>query len=224
MLAWRQQDEFVCNQDYLAAAEVEEKLQAKAAAIATAQVAQAATSSACQGKEQNAAAATGQGKRQDVDSMGMGQNAKDDKPLLDPPEIDEECRIRDTEETPHWIPGAFPSIFQNETGDPYNYLHKKPDLLVWGPHVLRSRGWAAQAHMTFMYWWMNMCQRFKALGAKKWFVKDNPKATGYTADDIKSMNVGMLSKKMVGYTQNIPGSRACARHACARLSWRWCGR
>ena len=62
--------------------------------------------------------------------------------------------------------------------------------------------------MTFMYWWMNMCQRFKALGAKKWFVKDNPKATGYTADDIKNMNVGMLSKKMVGYTQNIPGSRA----------------
>ena len=74
--------------------------------------------------------------------------------------------------------------------------------------MLRSRGWAAQAHMTFLYWWTNMCQRIKALGAKKWFVKDNPKATGYTAEDIKKMSVPMLSKKMVGYTQNIPGTRA----------------
>ena len=43
---------------------------------------------------------------------------------------------------------------------------------------------------------------------EKWFVKDNPKATGYTAEDIKKMSVPMLSKKMVGYTQNIPGARA----------------
>ena len=74
--------------------------------------------------------------------------------------------------------------------------------------MLRSRGWAAQAHMTFLYWWTNMCQRIKVLGAKKWFVKDNPKATGYTAEDIKKMSVPMLSKKMIGYTHNIPGTRA----------------
>ena len=53
-----------------------------------------------------------------------------------------------------------------------------------------------------------MCQRIKVLGAKKWFVKDNPQSTGYTAEDIKKMSVPMLSKKMVGYTQNIPGARA----------------
>ena len=82
------------------------------------------------------------------------------------------------------------------------------DVVTRGPHVLRSRGWAAQAHMTFMYSWTNMCQRIKALGAKKWYVKDNPKATGYTADDIKKMSVPMLSKKIVGYIQNIPGTRA----------------
>ena len=107
-----------------------------------------------------------------------------------------------------WILGAFPSMFQNEAGDPYHFKLAKPDLVTWGPHVLRSRGRRAQAHMTFMHWWTNMCQRIKALGAKKWFVKDNPKATGYTAEDIKKMSVPMLSKKMVGYTQNIPGTRA----------------
>ena len=129
--------------------------------------------------------------------------------MLDPPEIDDETGpIRDTDEVAGWIPGAFPSIFQNEAGDPYNFKLAKPDLVTWGPHVLRSRGWAAQAHMTFLYWWTNMCQRIKVLGAKKWFVKDNPKATGYTAEDIKKMSVPMLSKKMVGYTQNIPGTRA----------------
>jgi len=54
----------------------------------------------------------------------------------------------------------------------------------WGPHVLRSKGWHAQAHMTFMYWWMNMKQRIQALCAKKWYVKDNPQAMGYTAEDL----------------------------------------
>ena len=97
---------------------------------------------------------------------------------------------------------------QNGTCDPYNYVDSKPDLLTWGPHVLRSRGWHAQRHPTFMYWWTNMCQRIKALGAKKWFVKDNPQAVGYTAEDIKTMSVPTLARKMVGYTQNIPGTRA----------------
>ena len=129
--------------------------------------------------------------------------------MLDPPEIDDETGpIRDTDEVAGWIPGAFPSIFQNGKGDPYYWKYAKPDLITWGPHVLRSRGWAAQAHMTFLYWWTNMCQRIKALGAKKWCGKDNPKATGYTAEDIKKMSVPMLSKKMVGDTQNIPGTRA----------------
>ena len=62
--------------------------------------------------------------------------------------------------------------------------------------------------MTFMYWWMNTCQRIKALGSKKWFLKDNPKAAGYSAEDIQNMSVPMLAKKMIGYTANIPGTRA----------------
>ncbi len=138
-----------------------------------------------------------------------GTKVSDDtgKPLLDPPEIDSEGLIRDTDPTPGWVPGTFPSIFQNETGDPHNYYLAKPDLATWGVHVLRSRGWHAQTHLTFTYWWMNMCQRFKTLGAKKWFVKDNPQATGYTAQQIKQMSPGALAKKMVGYTQNTPGTK-----------------
>ena len=48
----------------------------------------------------------------------------------------------------------------------------------------------------------------KTLGAKKWWSKITQKATGYIAEDIKKMGAPMLSKKMVGYTQNIPGTRA----------------
>ena len=129
-----------------------------------------------------------------------------DRPLVDPPEFGD--RIRDTDKEPHWIPGAFPTVFQNETGDPYNYVLKEVDLILWGPHVLRSKGWHAQAHMTFMYWWMNMIQRFQALSAKKWYVRDNPKATGYTVEDLSNMSVKALAKQMVGYTTNIPGTKA----------------
>ena len=62
--------------------------------------------------------------------------------------------------------------------------------------------------MTFMYWWMNLLQRCQALSAKKWFVRDNPKSNGYTAEDLSRMGVHGLSKQMVGYTKNIPGTKA----------------
>ena len=136
--------------------------------------------------------------------------AHDGKPLVEPPEFGE--RVRDTDKVPFWIPGAFPTIFQNETGDPYNYVNKEVDLNTWGPHVMRSKGWHAQAHMTFMYWWMNMIHRIKALGAKKWYVKDNPEATGYTAADLQKLNVKTLSRRMVGYTAKIPGTKASKAH------------
>ena len=129
-----------------------------------------------------------------------------DKPLVDPPEFGD--RIKDTDKEPFWIPGAFPTIFQNETGDPHNYITKEVDLTLWGPHVLRSKGWAAQAHMTFMYWWMNMIQRMQALSAKKWYIRDNPQSNGYTAEDLAGMSVSWLAKRMVGYTAGIPGSKA----------------
>ena len=130
-----------------------------------------------------------------------------DVPLVDPPEFGE--RVQDLyNKDPYWIPAAFPTIFQNETGDPYNAPLRPVDLTTWGPHVMRSRGWAAQAHTTFMYWWMNFIHRIKVLAAKKWYVKDNPKASGYTAEDLKSMGVTNLAKQMGSYTQDIPGTKA----------------
>ena len=55
---------------------------------------------------------------------------------------------------------------------------------------------------------MNLIQRLNALSAKKWYVKDNPKATGYTVEDLSKMSVKGLAKQMVGYTTNIPGTKA----------------
>ena len=53
-----------------------------------------------------------------------------------------------------------------------------------------------------------MVQRAQALSAKKWYVRDNPKATGYTVEDLSGMSVKSLAKNMVGYTASIPGTRA----------------
>ena len=53
-----------------------------------------------------------------------------------------------------------------------------------------------------------MIQRFQVLSARKWYIRDNPKATGYTLEDLSTMNVHTLSKQMVGYTANIPGTKA----------------
>ena len=130
-----------------------------------------------------------------------------DVPLVDPPEYGE--RVSDLyNKEPLWIPAAFPTIFQNETGDPYDAPEQCVDLNTWGPHVMRSKGWAAQAHTTFMYWWMNFIQRIKVLGAKQWYIKDNPDATGYTVEDLKKMGPTKLAKQMGSYTQNIPGTKA----------------
>ena len=108
------------------------------------------------------------------------------KPRVDPPEYADRVNVIFNKD-PYWIPGAFPGIFQNETGDPYNCPLKEGDLVTWGTHILRSRGWHAQAHMTFMYWWMNMVQRIKALAAKQWYSNDTPTATGFTVSEIRTM-------------------------------------
>ncbi len=156
-------------------------------------------------------ATTAAGQAADISTDGLPAStdpipASSAKPLVEAPEFGD--RVRDTDKEPYWIPGAFPTIFQNETGDLHNYVLKEPDLLTWGPHIMRSRGWHAQAHMTFCYWWLNMVQRSQALSAKKWYVRDNPQATGYTLDDLREMSVKALAKNMVGYTQDIPGTRA----------------
>ena len=49
-------------------------------------------------------------------------------PLIDPPEFGD--RVRDTDRDPFWIPGAFPTIFQNETGDPYEAPKKEVGLVL----------------------------------------------------------------------------------------------
>ena len=53
-----------------------------------------------------------------------------------------------------------------------------------------------------------MIQRFQVLSARKWYIRDNPKATGYTVEDLSTMNVHTLSKQMVGYIANLPGTKA----------------
>ena len=117
-------------------------------------------------------------------------------------------RINDQERKPKWIPGTFPTIFQNGTGDPFNVKERNVDLKTWGPHLLRFRGWWAQTHMTFMYWWMNLIQRTKVLEAKQWYVRDNPEAQGFTAEKMRELGVKGLAENMVGYTKNIPGTKA----------------
>ena len=146
-----------------------------------------------------------------ADISAVAPVAAPDKPLIDAPELEHDA-IRDTDKMPYWIPGAFPTIFHNATGDPYNAPHHQVDLNLWGPHVLRSKGWHAQTHMTFMYWWLNTIQRHQALSAKKWYIRDNPQANGYTVDALKGMGVRNLSKQMVGYTAGIPGTKASKAH------------
>ena len=81
--------------------------------------------------QEKKSAATGDNEQALVEAQGSatGKRTQDDKPLLDPPEIDDETGpIWDADKVAGWIPGAFPSIFQNETGDPYNMILAKPDL------------------------------------------------------------------------------------------------
>ena len=69
-------------------------------------------------------------------AAGKGTVAPD-KPLVDPPEFGD--RIKYTDKEPYWIPAAFPTSSQNETGDPYNYLHKEVDLITWDRRCYAQR-------------------------------------------------------------------------------------
>ena len=37
----------------------------------------------------------------------------------------------------------------SQTGDLHNTSIRKPDMVTWGPHIMRSRGWHSQMHMIF---------------------------------------------------------------------------
>ena len=59
-----------------------------------------------------------------------------------------------------------------------------------------------------MYWWMNLIQHTKVLEAKQWYARDNPEAQGFTAEKMRELGVKGLAENMVGYTKNIPGTKA----------------
>ena len=53
-----------------------------------------------------------------------------------------------------------------------------------------------------------MVQRIKALAAKKWYITDNPTATGYTVSEIRTTGPQQLAKRIGSYTDAIPGTKA----------------
>ena len=89
-----------------------------------------AVDAAPQWAQRAAEASTGQAVDVCEKGLGPGPVATSAKPLVNPPEFGD--RINDTAKEPYWIPGAFPTILQNENGDPFNYVLKEPDLLTWG--------------------------------------------------------------------------------------------
>ena len=96
--------------------------QAAATAHDSMQVEKEAQAAATGHEEKSSATGDNEQMLAEAQSSATGQRRKDDKPLLHPPEIDNETGpIRDTDEVAGWITGASPSIFQNETEDPYNF-------------------------------------------------------------------------------------------------------
>merc|ERR1712139_546831 len=102
------------------------------------------TQAAATGHEEAQATATGQEKKlaatgdneqalDEAPSSATDQRRRDDKPLLDPPEIDDEAGpIWDTDEVAGWIQIG-------KAGDLYHFKLAKPDFVTWVEYVLRSR-------------------------------------------------------------------------------------
>ena len=64
------------------------------------------------------------------------------------------------------ITAAFPTVFQNGSGDPYNGYYVLPDYDEWSVYIMRRDGWRAKSHMRLRYSIYNTRSRANTISSR----------------------------------------------------------
>ena len=130
-------------------------------------------------------------------------------PRVDAPKVDDRNEHAINEDTPGYIPMAFPKLFPHGVGDyhdPRDDLSGRPDFGSWGRYVLQWHDGRFMRHPRFRYWFLDTWLRMKTPGTRATFLKINKDTEDLTLEDLKDKKVRRsLVQKMTTATQAIPG-------------------
>jgi hypothetical protein len=128
-------------------------------------------------------------------------------PRVSPPELDEKPVA---ENTPGYIPMAFPKLFPFGTGDfhdPEAPYRGEVDFGTWGRTVLQWHDQRFMRHTRFRYWFLNTWLRMKTPGMRQVFFRTNANAADLTLDQLSSVETRRkVVQQMATAASNIPGT------------------
>ena len=137
------------------------------------------------------------------------QGRKFKYPRVDAPEVEDEPGQAIREDTPGYIPKAFPKLFPHGTGDFHSARPCMRDLKFedWGRYVMTWHDGRFMRHTRFRYWLLDTSLRVMTPGMQRTFFRTREAATAYTLEDLEDKSVRKnLVQQMSSATSQLPGS------------------
>ena len=139
------------------------------------------------------------------------QLGKKGKPVVDLPELDTDTGPL-KEDTPGYVTAAFPTVFQNGTGDPNKALYTLPKYIDWATFLMRYEGWHAQSQMRLRYFIYNTHSRRRTISSRNFFIKKHDGCKKWTNGDILDIGVKNLAGNISAFAKDIPGTEGEKRN------------
>ena len=129
-------------------------------------------------------------------------------PRVDPPEVEDDPGQGIPENTPGYIPQAFPKLFPHGVGDFHASRGNVPKLLrfeEWGRFVMLWHDGRFARHTRFRYWLLDTELRLMTPGMQRTFFKTREVATKYTLQDLEDKTIRRnLVQQMSTATSQLP--------------------
>ena len=131
-------------------------------------------------------------------------------PRVDPPEVEDQPGQAIREDTPGYIPNAFPKLFPHGTGDyhaDHDGLARTLRFEEWGRYVMLWFDGRFMKHTRFRYWLLDTMLRVMIPGVQRTFFRTREACQDYTLESLMDPELRRgLVQQMSSATNTIPGS------------------
>ena len=131
-------------------------------------------------------------------------------PRVDPPEVEDGPGDAIREDTPGYIPKAFPKLFPYGTGDyhgDHGGLSRTLRFEEWGRYVMLWFDGRCMKHTRFRYWLLGTMLRVMIPGVQRTFFRTREALQDFTLESLMDVKVRReLVQQMSSATNAIPGA------------------
>ena len=101
---------------------------------------------------------------------------------------------------------AFPSVFNEGICDIFEPRLVDVEEERYWENTFKQDDWAASVHPRLPYWVWDRSNRRKLSSYKNFYIKRTPNIKRWTPELIRKYGIHNIVKRMIGFTQDIPGS------------------